>query len=64
MELTDLMYTAENLIDGDFDNTEYVKAICEMIANLYPERGVETPTRAKNIGNKLGATTEQVSKFY
>lgn len=34
---------------GDFENEEYVRGMCELIARCFPTRGVTTDIRAEGV---------------
>lgn len=54
IELSALKKTVKLLADEDGFNTEYNRALCELVAELDPIEDVDTGDRAKQIASEIG----------
>lgn len=59
-----MIFTAKIMMGSDFENVEYLRGICELIADLFPLSNVDTGDRAVEIAQMIGATKEEAETMY
>jgi hypothetical protein len=58
-----IKHTAKQLI-GDSDNIEYIRGICELIADIDAKLDMDCSERAIEIAKELGIQSTIISKIY
>jgi len=56
-EYMSMVLQAAQLIEPDdtiHDNPEYIRGMCELIASVFPKRGLYTAERAKEVAKDMG----------
>lgn len=64
MDEKTMIVEARSLMGGEFCNIEYLRGICELLAEAFPEWEVETGLRAIQIAMEIGATKEEAESMY
>jgi len=57
---TDLCKEAEILKSEDGENKEYDRALCELIARVTMKNDMDTPTRAKEVAQRIGVDWSRI----